>query len=180
MTDPDNQTSTGAYKSFLALGRGFRLAFAASVAVNLAVLGVVAGLWLDGGPGPHGDMMVREMGFGPFDEALRPQDRAALKKLVLAQIGDLRTTRQQMQTDATAILAALRATPFDAALLQSALDGQAQNLQARIKLGSGLIATYLTSLTSEDRLDFADRLEEHMHHGHNAGDEGAAKAPAGN
>ena len=31
MTDPDNQTSTGAYKSFLALGRGFRLAFAASV-----------------------------------------------------------------------------------------------------------------------------------------------------
>ena len=143
MTDPDNQTSTGAYKSFLALGRGFRLAFAASVAVNLAVLGVVAGLWLDGGPGPHGDMMVREMGFGPFDEALRPQDRAALKKLVLAQIGDLRTTRQQMQTDATDLIGRfVRGEPVELHQVMAASEEAGISLEFLVEMRNKLTDAY--------------------------------------
>jgi hypothetical protein len=133
-------------------GRGLRIALAVSLALNLGVAGLVGGMILHGGPRMHGDM-VRDMGFGPFDEVLRPEDRDALRKGLQQRAGDL---------------AALRADPFDPAGLTAALDGQRQHLADRLSLGSGLIRDFLLALPQEDRLDFADRLEARMKHGRDA------------
>ena len=142
-------------------GRGVRIALAVSLALNLGVAGLIGGLWLEGGPGGHGDM-VRDLGFGPFDAALRPEDRDALRKRLQDHAGDLKAAGQEMRGDAAAILLALRATPFDKALLTGALLSQEQHLETRLKLGNQVIGDFLVALPDQERTEFADRYEHHL------------------
>lgn len=146
-------------------GRGLKIALAVSVALNLGVAGLIAGMALDGGPGRHGDMMARDLGFGPFDGALLPQDRDALRQNIQGRIAELRTARRQMQADNASVLTALRADPFDQTALSTALNTQAQHLGDRLTIGSDVIRDYLTALPKDARLAFADRLEHRMRHG---------------
>ena len=61
-------------------GRGLRIALAISVALNLAIAGLVAGAVLrNHAPGGREDV-ARELGFGPFTEALSREDRRALRQ----------------------------------------------------------------------------------------------------
>ena len=149
-----------------ATGRGVRIALAVSLALNLGVAGLAAGAFLHGGPGKRD--MIRDMGFGPFNEALRPEDRDAIRQNLIGHIGDLRNARSEMQADATAILTALRAEPFVPAGLTAALAAQQQHLTDRLKLGSSVIEEFLVNLPTEDRLEFATRLEDHMRYGRDA------------
>lgn len=144
-------------------GRGLHIALAVSVALNLAVLGAIGGAFLHGGPGGRADM-IRDMGFGPFDEALRPEDRAELRQFMVQHAGDLRAARSRMQADAAAILTALRAEPFEPEELAEALATQQQHLTDRLSLGSGLMRDFLVALPEDERAEFADRLEDHMRH----------------
>ena len=157
-------------------GRGLRIALAVSLALNLGVAGLVGGLLWHDGPGGHGDL-VRDMGFGPFDEALRPEDRDALKKSAQQRAGDLRTARREMQGDATAILTALRNDPFDPAALTAAFAAQQKHLADRIGFGSELIRDFLAALPQQDRLDFATRLEDHLKHGRGDDNQGPSPKP---
>ena len=161
MTDPNQPTvPTG--------GRGLKLALAVSVALNLAVAGLVGGIALHGGPGQRGNMMVRDMGFGPFDDALLPEDRDSLRKSIQARFGDIRAARQLMQADGLAVLSALKADPFDPAALGQALDAQADHLGERLKFGSAMIRDHLLTLPEAARLALADRLEQRTRHGRDA------------
>jgi uncharacterized membrane protein len=140
----------------------------ASLAVNLGVAGLALGSLFHGGPG-RGDM-VRDMGFGPYDAALRPEDRTALRTALRSKTGDLKAARAEFITDAQAILAALRAEPFNPAALGAAMAGQRDHFAARMKLGSDTIRDYLAGLPQKDRLDFADRLEQRLLHGRRGGE----------
>ena len=142
-------------------GRGVRIALAVSLALNLGVAGLVGGLFLEGGPGGH-DGMVRDLGFGPFDAALRPEDRDALRKNLRSRAGDVQAAGRAMRGDATAILLALRASPFDKAALSGALSAQEQHLEMRLKLGNAVIGDFLTGLPDQERAEFADRYERHL------------------
>ena len=144
-----------------------RRALIASLAVNLAVAGLAVGAFLHGGTDGRTEM-VRDLGFGSFDEALRPQDRDVLKQAIRAKSGAVKATRAELATDATAVIATLRTNPFDPSALDAALAGQAAHLSARIKLGNDTLRDFLTSLPAQDRLDFADRLEHHLQHGRDA------------
>ena len=164
MTDPIQPTvPTGGTPN-----RGLKLALAVSVALNLAVAGLVGGIALHGGPGQRGAMMVRNMGFGPFDDALLPEDRESLRKSIQARFGDIRAARQLMQADGLAVLSALKAEPFDPAALGQALDAQADHLGERLKFGSAMIRDHLLTLPEAARLALADRLEQRTRHGRDA------------
>lgn len=163
-----------------AAGRGVKVALAVSVALNLAVAGLVAGLAFHGGPGGRGEMMVRDMGFGPFDEALLPEDRDALRKVIRDRFGDIRAARQAMQTDVEAIILALKADPFVPAGLSAALAAQAEHLGERLEFGSGVIGDYLLAMPDAARSTFADRLEERLRRGPGGGrDKGDGHDEAG-
>ena len=148
-------------------GKSLRWLLVASLAVNFGVAGMALGAWFHDGPGGRGGM-VRDLGFGPYDDALRPQDRDTLKSAMRSKLGDLNASRQQVAADVTAILVALRADPFDATALQAALDAQQAHLSARMKLGNDTMRDFLAGLPQTDRLAFADRLEQHMRHGREA------------
>ena len=89
-----------------AAGRGLRIALAVSVALNLAVAGMFAGSLLkdheDGGP-----RGVREIGFGPFSEALSREDRRALRANLMAKMPEMRLARREARALADEALRAL-------------------------------------------------------------------------
>ena len=144
--------------------KAMRRALIASLAVNLAVAGLALGAYLHNGPGGHSET-VRDLGFGPYDDALRPQDRDALKQAMKAKAAALKETRGQLSADTTVVIAALRATPFDADALGAALAGQQAHLSARMKLGSDTMGDFLAKLPPQDRRAFADRLENRLKRG---------------
>lgn len=156
MDETSKQTVTKA-------GRGLRIALAVSVALNLLVAGLVAGAVLrDGGPR---ERMLRDLDFGPFTEALSPEERDALRRDFVARAGGLRDMRAAMQGDLAALLAALRAEPFDMAAARSVLEGQQQRVQSRLILGQDLLLERLAAMPPEARARFADRLEQRLRRG---------------
>ncbi|HEX9858674.1 MAG TPA: periplasmic heavy metal sensor [Paracoccaceae bacterium] len=139
-------------------GRWLRLALAASLALNLAVAGVIGGAILKGAR-EHRSAMVRDLGFGPFTEALGPEDRAALRSAFLERAPDFRARRRDMREDFAAVLAALRAEPFDAAALGAAMGRQMGRAAEQMALGQALMTEHIAAMSPEARKRFADRLE---------------------
>ncbi|MEY4983319.1 MAG: hypothetical protein RIR62_1585 [Pseudomonadota bacterium] len=148
-------------------GKGVRIALAVSVALNLAFVGMAAGLALRGGP--H-ERMVRDLDFGPYGEAFSREDRKALRDGFFARSGNLRDMRDEMRSDMVALLAVLRAEPLDRAALQGLLDRQNARLSERLELGRTLVAERIAAMGPADRAAFADRLEKALRHGGRRGD----------
>ena len=144
-------------------GRKLRIALAVSVALNLLILGLVAGAVLRDG-GPHG-RMVRDLDFGPFTEALTPEDRDALRRDFIRQAPDLRDMRRQMRDDFSTLLAALRAETFDVEALRGVVANQGDRMAARLELGQDLMLARIAAMTPAERAAFADRLEQRLERG---------------
>lgn len=143
--------------------RGLRIALGISVALNLMVVGLVAGAILrDGGPR---ERMVRDLDLGPFTEALSPEDRDALRRDFVAQMPEMREMRRSMRAEFKTLLGLLRAEPFDPEAMRQALAGQRARMQERVDLGQELLLQRLAAMTPEARQAFADRLEERLRRG---------------
>lgn len=136
--------------------RWIKIALAVSVALNLAVAGLAAGAWLREG---HGRSMPRDMSFGPFTEALSDLDRRELRRAFGDRGPGFREARQQMRVDLAALLASLRADPFDPAATEAALTVVARRTTERLDLGRDLITGRILAMTDAERQAFADRLE---------------------
>lgn len=151
---------TGPEKS----GRGLRIALAISVAFNLAVVGLVAGAMLRDGPGMR-PPMVRELGFGPYTEALAPADRKALRQALLERAPEIRQARLVMRDDTEALLALLRADPFDTAAFEARMAAQHARMEKQLRLGQDLLQEFIAAMPAENRRAFADRLEAGLRRG---------------
>lgn len=146
-----------------ASGKGLRIALGISVALNLLVVGLVAGALLrDGDPRAR---MVRDLDFGPFTEALSPRDREALRRSFVERAPGLRDVRREMRGDLETFLNVLRSEPFDAAALQAVMDNQAGRMSRRIELGRELLLERLAAMPPAERAAFADRLEKRLRRG---------------
>ncbi len=145
-------------------GRGLRWALGISLALNLAVVGMVAGAMLRDGHGMRGSM-VRDLGFGPFTEALSREDRRALRQALFERAPEIRQARQQRQEDLQALVAILRAEPFDAAALAAAMAEQEARMVGQLRLGQTVLQERIAAMTPEARRGFAERLEDGLSHG---------------
>lgn len=144
----------------------WRLAFFGLLALNLAMMGMVAGAVMrDGGPR---ERMIKDLAFGPFTEALSPEDRKELRQGFLAKLPDFRADRLAMRADALVLLGALRAEPYDPAALRAALDQVQGRMQARVAVGRDLLLERIDAMDPAGRQAFADRLEEGLRHGRKA------------
>ena len=138
--------------------RGLKIALAVSLAINLCIAGVIAGVMLRDGPPPGG----RDFGLGPLSEALSREDRKALRAIFVERHHDLRGSRREMRAEFDALVAALRAEPFDPAALDAALAAIAARNQALLDTGRELVAERLKAMDGAGRAAFADRLEKHI------------------
>lgn len=136
--------------------RGLKIALAVSVALNLAVAGMIAGAWIKHG---HSRGMPRDLSFGPFSEAFSPDDRIALRRALLDRASDFRASTKAAKTEFETLLAALRASPFDPVVLQSALAAVEARTAGRLELGRVLIENRIIEMSEADRLAFAERLD---------------------
>jgi uncharacterized membrane protein len=161
MTDANTQTGPKAPPPPAKAGRWVKILLAVSLALNLAVVGVVAGAALkarnfDGGRPPD----IRELNFGPFTGALsRPQRRALLQGFVADQ-PPLREMRSLIRAEYQLVLDAVRAQPFDPIALQAALAGQSRSTIARLDAGRKALEGVIIAMSPEDRAAYADRLED--------------------
>ena len=143
--------------------KGLRIALALSLALNLAVVGVVAGAFLRGGPMLR-DAMMRDPGFGPYPEALSPEDRKALRRALFDKAPEIRESRKLMRGEAREIIALLRAEPFDKKRFSELMMGQGDRVAAQLRLGQDLLRERVLAMSVSERQAFADRLEKGQRH----------------
>ncbi|MBL4916372.1 periplasmic heavy metal sensor [Szabonella alba] len=141
-------------------GKWLKTVLVLSLALNLGVAGLVLGNHLKGrgeGPRPHS---VRDLGFGFFGPALTEEDHHALRAAFVERAPDLREARAAMREDLTAVLAAIRAEPFDVDGFEAALSRSSARSMERRALGEALIRDHLAGLDAAARAQFAERLED--------------------
>lgn len=143
-------------------GRWLRIALAISLAINLGVAGVMAGAMFRNHKYNQDGMAARDLGFGPFTEALSKEDRGALRRAFLTKVPEMRDGRRAMRLDFSALLGQLRAVPFDAAGLREVFDRQNARNTERLQLGQDLIFDLVVGMTDDARQGFADRLEDEL------------------
>ncbi|MHA6326834.1 periplasmic heavy metal sensor [Roseivivax sp. CAU 1753] len=140
---PDATPSTGT-------PRAVKLTLFASLALNLLIVGLIAGTWISEGPprrdpGPAGFAYIRALDAG---------DRQAIG----AQMRD-RRPRGAGTGEAHQALRLLRTDPFDAAGFDAFLTRQAQRGQAVREVGQGALVARIAGMDAAARAAYADRLE---------------------
>lgn len=145
-----------------------RVAFFVSLALNVLVVGAVAGALL-AGDGPRGHpppaSLVRDLGLGPYLRALGPEDRTALRKSASAQREDLRNSRREMRKAFEQTLRVLRAEVLDEAQLRSLIRTQADVAERGRALGQRLLVERIKAMTVAERRGLAERLEQTVRRG---------------
>jgi uncharacterized membrane protein len=146
-----------------------KVLLALSLTLNLAVLGAVAGAHLrdtrDVSRFPPAERStLRDAGVGPFFDALPREMRTRMGERLRERAGGLGPDRTALAEDFRAMLAALRAEPYDPARLAAVLADQQQRLQARVEAGRAVLLEEIAAMTPRERADFADRLERGFRH----------------
>lgn len=140
-----------------------RILLFGSLAMNLLVVGLLAGAVLRHGPERReGGAELRDFGLGPFGNAFTRADRRAIGNAMKDKAGDLRKNREVFRQEFTLLLDALRATPFDAEAVRDSVVAQRLELEVRQDIGQQLVLERISAMSDEDRAKFADRLERSM------------------
>jgi len=139
--------------------RWMRIVLVISLALNLAVLGMVAGLALRAPSRGAMELGARDLGYAPFVFALDRDQRRALGQ-ELRRAPGLRADRDERRALYLDILAALRAEPYDPAALEQALLAQRQAISRRQVAGAQALMARIDAMPSAERAAYADRLEE--------------------
>lgn len=138
--------------------RGLRYLLIASLGVNLLVLGVVVGDHLSGPMGRRPPSV--ELSMGPFARALAPQDRREIAR-ALGDRADLREMRRtERAADLAQLAAALRAEPFDRDAVAAVMERQRAKVRELETAVEAAMLDRLAAMSTDERMGFADRLQE--------------------
>ncbi|MBI1219740.1 MAG: periplasmic heavy metal sensor [Rhodobacteraceae bacterium] len=145
-----------------------RILLVLSLGLNLIIIGSLGGLALSRAiRGPFEP--VHDLAFGPFTQALSPDDRHAMLHAFATEAKGFRAERDQMRADFQALVAALKADPYDPSVLDGVMARQKARTDQWLALGQRLLAERLTAMTPAERAAFADRLSDDLsrrsHHG---------------
>lgn len=153
-------TTTGQPAAAPRSPRWMRLALVLSLALNLAVIGVVAGAVLGHSKRLPRPPMVNDLGFGPYTDALSAEDRRALRSAFIERAPEFGELRKVMRADFDRLLVILRAEPYDAAAAAEVIAAQRDRARQGFDLGHELLMERLETMPPAGRAAFADRLEQ--------------------
>ena len=136
-----------------------RIAFVASLALNLLVLGAILGAVLGRDRGPVERLRAaRDIAPPPFILALEPETRRTLVEDYRRARPD-RTHPRELRARLSALLNALRSEEFDSEAVASLLADQRGQALARQEAGAEVFIRHLAQMSADDRRAYADRLE---------------------
>ncbi|WP_319826372.1 periplasmic heavy metal sensor [Thalassovita sp.] len=133
-----------------------------SLALNVAVAGIVIGVAVKFGPPPDGHRPPRQdMIVGPYTHALSREDKIRIGKQLRKDYRDQAgPSRAARAAEFQEVLGALRATPYDGTKVEAILMRQLRAGAERQELGQRLLLDRLSRMTDAERATYADRLEE--------------------
>jgi len=142
--------------------RWSRVVLVVSLALNLAVIGTVAGALLrwDAGVDRARAMQVRDFGFGPFVGALETKDRRDVGRMFIRSAGDPREARAEVKAMFAQMIATLKAEPFDRQAFETLLLQQQQKFSSRQEIGAQIVVDQIAQMSAPDRAAYATRLED--------------------
>lgn len=138
--------------------RAWRIVLALSLALNLAVVGLVVGSLVSGrmGAGPPRSF---DLGLGPVARALSQSERREIGR-------NLRRDRVMRDFDlrdrVNSMTAALRAEPFDPQALRVLMDEQAARVVGVQSKAQDAFLDQIIAMTPERRREFADQLMQEL------------------
>ncbi|KQB97167.1 hypothetical protein AL073_08910 [Loktanella sp. 1ANDIMAR09] len=138
--------------------RLWRVVLVLSLALNLAVVGVIvgsaaSGRWKDGPPRSF------DLGLGPIARALEPQERRAIGR----QLRNDRSLRDfDLRDRVNRVVAALQADPFDPDVLRALLADQSARMTTVQATAQEVVVEEIIAMTPERRRAFAERVLEEM------------------
>lgn len=137
-----------------------------SLAINLLVVGAVAGIFLRHDPSARErgaySKPLRDLGYGPFGSAFSKSDRYEIGRAMLARDGDLKTNRDEVRQQFLGLLGLLRATPYDADAVQEIVESQRSKLNERQIIGQQVFLDRINAMSDKERASFARRLEKSL------------------
>ncbi len=136
--------------------RLWQIVLVCSLALNLAVAGVVVGVVASGriGDGPPRSF---DLGVGPVARALAPQERRAVGRS-LRQDRALRDVDMRARVDR--MIAVLRADPFEPDDLRAVLAAQSAEMSQVQARAQDALLVVIAAMTPERRAAFAQDLSE--------------------
>lgn len=141
--------------------RSLRVVLFASLAVNLIVLGLVAGAVFGNKRG--GDKPPRDADFvGAYTRALPNEDRRAIGRAIRDYHRNSGITRESARNEFQQMLLLIRTTPFDAEAMKARLSVQAQSAFDRREAAQALWLERVTAMTDAERQDYADQIEAQL------------------
>ncbi|MEO0391370.1 MAG: periplasmic heavy metal sensor [Pseudomonadota bacterium] len=136
-----------------------KVALVVSLAVNLLIIGAIAGAVLRGtGPAARGTVNFAL----PYAQALEPETRRAMMRSVMqSEAGRAIRPRARRQGYAD-VVALLRADPFDAAALEAAVASQAQAFWTVQGQAQAQWLEIVAGMTAGERAVYAAAVEERL------------------
>jgi uncharacterized membrane protein len=138
--------------------RIWRTVLVISLALNLAVAGIIGGAMVSGRFGDRPAARI-DFGVGPVARALTEVERRAIGRELRA---DRSLRGHDFRGQMAAVAAALRADPYDPAATRALLEDQAarlSQLQARARMA---VLDRIAEMPPDRRRAFADRLEQEL------------------
>ena len=142
------------------MSRGLKVLLFGSLALNLLIVGVVAGLALSGGPRKEARDARRDANGLVLVRALPREARAELRARFDGKRADHGSTAEGGPPTKEDILSALRASPFDSAAFAALVSRQTRSMAERGRLGQEALVEQITEMTDDERSAYADNVEE--------------------
>ncbi|MBV1867385.1 MAG: periplasmic heavy metal sensor [Marinosulfonomonas sp.] len=136
-----------------------------SLAINLLIVGMVAGAVFRNSGEATERQLLRDMGFGFFGAALTQDDRRVIGRAMAKRSDDLRANRKDFRAQMAQFLDALRAIPFDSEAVQAHSTGLQSKIAERQAVGQNALLDRIAAMSDQERAVFAKRLERSMKRG---------------
>jgi uncharacterized membrane protein len=148
-------------------GRWMKVLLVVSLALNLLVAGALIGAVLghDRAERRERSEVPREFMRSPFLGALDGEDRRAVGRELMREEGSLRQNRAELRARFERLLAAIRAEPFDRAVIEAILDEQRAAGARRLELAEEAVLDRLSAMSPAARAAYADRLDRSLRRG---------------
>ncbi len=139
-----------------------------SLAVNLLIVGMVAGAFYRAGKfrsAARANPPLYDLGYGPYGRAFSKEDRQKISQAMAAHAPGLRDNRKVLRARSLDLIEALRREPYEPELVAGIIAEQQEKLSERQNVGRIILLDHIATMDADKRKRYADKLERILRRG---------------